>query len=792
MLMSSRTANQRPLSQSRFVGVLAGLLLSLASPTWAASVCYDEKYYPAVGGLEKTATGVRAYLGGKFFQDDQSHPKTRPALTHSEGADWKQDKPFPCGENPWCLPKKQQGKPNVPPITLSKEEAVALVPRVQEAEVIAQEVSAWTEHDGVIWFGIGFYAGEGTDGVGGIGRYDPLTKQTMIRRPKLLLDSSINHLVHDGESLWLGTTGYYECIGEPPTHGLLRYAWNTDQIETFEGKDDGPCGFVVHDLLLEKKYLWVATDLGLSRWDRQAKKWAHYVPDPAASPSMRPTTCAALYTDLLKILPKTFDPQYDFIFYSQLFDPLKRFRPQFLISYVKAMPPADWGCDELKFLAEGARDFQALRADLLSVRPVGSPHLKCVIEGFGGKKSLDPEWRDLLLSSFEKPGEKGEYRDDVILRLLKNFSGDSKVGETLALRLKTAPNPWREAELLPAMLGGKSVPHLIEALDRFKDLERHDHILHVIVKALVEATRVSISPNGAVTSVPPNADPDKYRVSGKALPRVVTQWKKWWERHKAEYGASPASPESKHAPIGQAKPIEPRVTLSAPHATLPIGTTYTLTAAVHNVAAPSAPPLFNFPLSFQVVLGAHQGIVGRYRGVTDANGTLTFRYSGTRSGKDKIAVRHEGDDVFLDENYAEVTWGGPDLVVPLFVPPVLMSGGGKTFFATDWTQNTGSFPAAASTTRYFLSATNPVKPAKARIVGERAVPALGPGERSEVKQLQFVLPSELSAGTYYLAACADAAGKILETDEQNNCSFNRLPGQAVIIMPLIPMEKSPE
>lgn len=790
--MPSHTANRRPLSQLRLIGVLAGLLLFLASPTWAASVCYDEKYYPAVGGLEKTATGVRAYLGGKFSQADRSHPKERPVLTYSEGADWKQDKPFPCGENSWCLPKKQQGKPNIPPITLSKDEAVALTPRLQEAKAIAQDVSAWTEHNGAVWFGISFYAGEGTDGVGGIGRYDPKTGQTVIRRPKALLGSSINHIVHDGQWLWLGTTGYYECIGEPPDHGLIRYEWNADQTETFEGQDDGPCGFVVHDLLLEKKYLWVATDLGLSRWDRQVKKWAHYVPDPAASPPMRPITCAALYTDLLKILPRTFDPQYDFIFYSQLFDPLKRFRPQFLINYVKAMPPADWRCDELKFLAEGARDFQTLKADLLSVRPVGSPHFKCVIEGFGGKKSRDPEWRDLLLSSFEKPGEKGEYRDEVVLRLLSGFPGDTKVGEALARRLKTAPNPWREAELLPTMLGGKSVSHLIEALDQFKNTERSSHILHAIVKALAQATHTFISPNGAVTPISPNAEPDKYEVSEQALPRVVAQWKQWWERHKAEYGAGPASPESKHAPIGQAKPIEPRVTLSAPQATLLIGTTYAITATVHNLADPAAPPLSNFPLSFQVVVGAHQGIVGRYRGVTDANGTLTFRYNGTRSGTDKIVIRHEGDDVFLDENYAEVTWGGPDLVVPLFVPPVLMSGGGKTYFATDWTQNTGSFPAPASTTRYFLSATNPVNPAKARVVGERAVPALGPGERSEVKQLQFVLPSELPAGMYYLAACADAAGQIFETDEQNNCSFNKLPGQAVIIAPMIPVEKAPE
>ncbi len=789
--MSSHTANQRPLSQLWFVGILAGLFLSLTSPTWAASVCYEEKYYPAVGGLEKTATGVRAYLGGKFFQNDRSHPKTRPALTHSEEADWKQDKPFPCGENPWCLPKKQQGKPNVPPITLSKKEAVALVPRLQEAEAIAQDVSAWIEHNGAIWFGISFYAGEGTDGVGGIGQYDPKTGQTVIRRPKALLESSINHIVHDGQRLWLGTTGYYECVGEPPDHGLMRYEWDADQIETFEGQDDGPCGFVVHDLLLEKKYLWAATDLGLSRWDRQAKKWAHYVPDPAGSPPMRPTTCAALYSDLLKTLPRTFDPQYDFIFHSQLFDLLKRFRPRFLKDYVQEMLPTEWGCDELKFLAGGARDFQTFKAALLSVRPVGSPHLKCAIEGFGGKNSRDPEWRNLLLSSFEKPGEKGEYRDEVILRLLSGFPGDTKVGEALVNRLKTAPNPWEEAELLPAMLGKKSVLPLIEAFDRFTDWERSGHIRRAIVRALVQATHLSISPNGAIQPVPPNADHDRYEVSEKALPHVISRWKQWWEVHKAEYGAGPARPQSQQpdrGAVSTATRIEPTVLLSAPTSPLSIGMVFNLTASVKNLAAQANPPLPNFPLSFHVTDGPHADRVKPFRGVTDAKGTLTFHYSGTKSGIDTITVWHEGDDVFLDENHAKVAWGGPDLVVPLFVPPVLMSGGGKTFFATDWTQNTGSFPAAASTTRYFLSATHPVDPAKARVVGERAVPALGPGEQSAVKQLQFVLPSELPAGIYYLAACADVVGAVLESDESNNCSSHKSPGHSSMVVPLRPSE----
>lgn len=234
--------------------------------------------------------------------------------------------------------------------------------------------------------------------------------------------------------------------------------------------------------------------------------------------------------------------------------------------------------------------------------------------------------------------------------------------------------------------------------------------------------------------------------------------------------------------------IAPTVLLSAPTSPLSIGTVCILTASVKNLADPANPPLPNFPLSFHVTDGPHADIVKPFRGVTDANGTLTFHYSGTKSGIDKITVWHEADDVFLDENHVNVAWGGPDLVVPLFVPPVLMSGGGKTFFATDWTQNTGSFPAAASTTQYFLSATHPVDPAKAQVVGERAVPALRPGERSEVEQLQFVLPSKLPAGIYYLAACADVAGAVLESDESNNCSSHKSPGHSSMVVPLTPSE----
>lgn len=772
-------------------------LASLALMTSAAQAGWDsveEHYYPSVVKLEKTTTGFRAILGRTFMKTgEQGFPIARPILRYSPAKGWEPDEPYVCGKERdyVCFPRTEKKQPPIPAITLSREEAIALRPSLQQAEQIEQNVYAWTEQGGYIWFGIGFYDGEGYSGVGGIGRYEPKTQRMEIRRPEVLRDFSISHLVHDGETLWLGTLGHYEG---PSGYGggLVRYDWKRDRVTTFEGTDDGPCGFMVHDLLLDQNYLWVATDLGLSRWDRKSKKWDHIVPEPERSPPMRPTTCQQLYKSLLKVLPRSFQPSFDTVPYSELFHSIKHFRPRFLADYVKAMPPADWGCDELKYLAEGARDFHALRTTVLIHRPVGSPNFRCLLEGYGGKAARDPEWRDLLLSSFEKPGEKGEYRDEVVLRLLKTFTGDPKVGEALALRLRTGSNPWEEAELLPSMLGEKSVPHLIEALERFKDRK---HILRAIVKGLGQATHLFISPNGLIMPVPPSADPEQYWISDKALPHVVGNWEKWWESHKTEYGVEsnrPGSIQPEQETLRGGLPIEPHVTLSSPPSPLPLGTVSTLTVTVRNLAEPSTPPLSNFSLTIRVMEGPHKDAVAPLHGTTDANGVLAFSYRGTKPGKDNIRLLHEDDGIFMDEAYAEITWGGPDLVIPFFMPPMIRydpSRTPKTIPIRDWTQNTGTFPTPPSITRYFLSQDNPPVPGKARMIGERMVPALQPGESSQNRELPVELPPLSPGRVYYLAACADAGATVLESDEQNNCSFSQVPGHMSIIVPVIPADQ---
>ncbi|TLY39632.1 MAG: hypothetical protein E6K58_13155 [Nitrospirae bacterium] len=231
-------------------------------------------------------------------------------------------------------------------------------------------------------------------------------------------------------------------------------------------------------------------------------------------------------------------------------------------------------------------------------------------------------------------------------------------------------------------------------------------------------------------------------------------------------------------------PVEPKLKLSPQSSTLPVGTLYTLTGTVINAGNPANPPIPGFRLGFLVVEGPHGG--QQLRGVTDAQGKLSFSYTGTQAGTDKITAGIF-DEVIFELGYAEVTWsGGPDLVVPLFAPPLLKSEGGKTVFITEWTSNLGSLPSSRSITRYFISADAQLDPATAQVIGERAIPALAPGERSEGGTVTFTLPSNVPAGVYHLAACADAGMTVGELNEDNNCSFSEVLGQTSVVLALEP------
>lgn len=242
--------------------------------------------------------------------------------------------------------------------------------------------------------------------------------------------------------------------------------------------------------------------------------------------------------------------------------------------------------------------------------------------------------------------------------------------------------------------------------------------------------------------------------------------------------ATPDTPITPDPPI----PFEPKLNLSPQSSTLSLGALYTLTATVTNLGDPTNPPIPGFDLGFQVLEGPHAG--QGLSGVTDADGKLSFSYTGTQVGTDKITAGIFGE-VIEEKGAAEVIWtGGPDLVVPLFIPPVIKREGGRPVLVTESTTNIGTVASAPSTTRYFLSSETTIDPATARVLGERTVPTLGPGESHQTNFLAFTLPSDLPAGVYYLAACADAAGAVVELDEQNNCSFSTIEGHSSAVVAL--------
>jgi hypothetical protein len=224
-------------------------------------------------------------------------------------------------------------------------------------------------------------------------------------------------------------------------------------------------------------------------------------------------------------------------------------------------------------------------------------------------------------------------------------------------------------------------------------------------------------------------------------------------------------------------PFEPKVSLSPTAATLPLGALASVTASVINLGDPANPPVPGFRISFQISNGPDAGAF-RFSGQTGDDGTLTFSYTGQQVGTDKVDAFQAGE-VPLDFGSALVNWdGGPDLVIRLFIPPIINGTPGQVIPVTEITGNIGNTSAGPSVTRYFLSV-NPVPdPTVDQPLGERAVSALNPGDSNPSGPVTLQLPPDLVPGTYHLGACADANFEVAELDETNNCR----PTQVVVVL----------
>ncbi len=123
-----------------------------------------------------------------------------------------------------------------------------------------------------------------------------------------------------------------------------------------------------------------------------------------------------------------------------------------------------------------------------------------------------------------------------------------------------------------------------------------------------------------------------------------------------------------------------------------------------------------------------------------------------------------------DSNEASATPSRPsDLVVSTLTAPA-NAGAGGTIAVSLTTANQSGVPAAASTTRVYLSANALFDTGDLPLEPPQQVPALAPGASSSAS-LSLTVPSDTPAGLWYLVAFADALRVVTETAEGNNTAL---------------------
>jgi CARDB len=118
----------------------------------------------------------------------------------------------------------------------------------------------------------------------------------------------------------------------------------------------------------------------------------------------------------------------------------------------------------------------------------------------------------------------------------------------------------------------------------------------------------------------------------------------------------------------------------------------------------------------------------------------------------------------------------PDLIVTALSNPPSSALSGDLFKVTDKTKNRGAGRAKGSVIRYYLSPDK--KWGKTDLLlGSRNVPALRSGATSR-GTVQVEVPMAIKPASYFLIACADAAHRVRESNEKNNC---RAPTRAIAV-----------
>jgi subtilase family serine protease len=153
--------------------------------------------------------------------------------------------------------------------------------------------------------------------------------------------------------------------------------------------------------------------------------------------------------------------------------------------------------------------------------------------------------------------------------------------------------------------------------------------------------------------------------------------------------------------------------------------------------------------------------------ITVSPGSPAGTYFLLACADDKLAAPESNESNNCTASTNNVTVSGPDLSETSVADPPSTIVDGGTFSVTDTVQNNGSFIAAASTTRYYLSTTGSKNGARL-LTGGRAVPSLATSTSSS-GTVNVTVTAGMGAGTYLLLACADDTLVVPETNELNNC-----------------------
>lgn len=214
---------------------------------------------------------------------------------------------------------------------------------------------------------------------------------------------------------------------------------------------------------------------------------------------------------------------------------------------------------------------------------------------------------------------------------------------------------------------------------------------------------------------------------------------------------------------------------------VPPGGTMNVTDVTKNQGAdPSPASVTSFYLSTNSILDSADTPLGSRSvpelasGATSSATTVLAVPATVAAGSYVLFAKADGPLLISETNETNNAKGvtlkvGPDLAVSSLSVSPSATAAGASVAVSDSTKNQGAGIAGESVTRFYWSA-NSALDASDPPIGDRAVPPLAAGVSSSATTAVTV-PAGTGAGTYYLAAKADAGGSVAEYSETNNVRY---------------------